>query len=310
MKHCTSIRHSLLMLVLGLGTGWSAFAQLPPDGGPLIFVVPQPAGNPTDGMARKMQPVLKPSFPAPLRAPAVLLATQTEVILTPLSLKGVRYKPEELRPVALVTWTSYLLASRPDLPATTLAELTEYARQSSGSKPLSHGHIGTGSMIHLLSEQWARKAKVTLIQVPYKGVPPVLQDLMSGQIDLSFIPLAGNTLPLVNSGRVRVFGSTAAGISPQARYILPMSRQDKALDGFVYSTWALALVPRTTPEAEVQRLHRAFAVALKNPEMSAYLTASGTQVVEPMTLAQLENYYRNETRLYRDLAREIGITPE
>ena len=124
--------------------------------------------------------------------------------------------------------TPYLLAGRPDLPANTLAELVDLARRNK-NKPLTHGHIGQGSMIHLLGEQWARKSGIELGQIPYKGVPPVVQDLMGGQIDLTFLPMGGSTPTLVESGKVRVFGVTSAEASRRLPKVMPLSRQATGL---------------------------------------------------------------------------------
>lgn len=299
---------------------------------PLAFIVPQPAGNPTDGIARKLQPLLQAALgqtvivenvpgaggalgvqkvlQAPADQPVLLIASQTEPILTPMALANARYTPEALRAVALVGRAAYVLAGHADLPATSLVELGALARQST-AKPLSFGHIGQGSMIHLLHEQWARKSGVTLTQVPYRGVPPVVQDLMGGQIDLTFLPMGGSTPTLIEGGKVRAYGVTTAAALPRFPRLVPLAQQDKALADFVYGTWAAVLVPRTTPEARVQALHQALAKALQDPDVRSYALGSGVEPPpEPLTLAQLEQFYQGETRLYQTLARELGVTPQ
>lgn len=329
MSSVSPLRRSLL--ILAGASACSVRAQhSPASGAPLNFIVPQPAGNPTDGMARKLQPVLQQELGQAVLVEnlpgaggsigvnkvlrtnppdrTVLMSTQTEVILTPLSMAGVRYRAEDFRPIGLVTRAAYVLAGRPDLPAKNLAELISLARQSA-NRPLSHGHIGAGSMIHLLGEQWGRRARASLTHVPYKGVPPVVQDLMSGQIDLSFLPLAGNALPLIAAGKVRVFGTTGAVASPHLPQVMPLS-QDPAFPGFVYGAWAALLVRRTTPDREVQRLHRAASTGLRDPALRAYIEGGGSEVVEPMSLAELDSFYTGEIRLYRGLARDIGVKPE
>ena len=190
----------------------------------ITIVVPQPAGNPTDGVARKLQPLLQKELDQivlvenqagaggsigtqkVLNAPAdgsfILISSQTEPILTPFTLKHVKYKPEELRAIGLVSRLPYILTGRTTLPAQNLSELVSYAKKQ-GSIGVNFGHIGPGSMIHLLGEQWARKNGISINHVAYKGVPPVTQDIMGGQIDLTFLPLGGNTLSIVESGRVK-----------------------------------------------------------------------------------------------------------
>lgn len=296
---------------------------------PLKFVVPQPAGNPTDGIARKLQPLFQSLLGQPVlvenlpgaggsigiqrvlssNEPQLLITSQTEPILTPLAMAGARYKPEELRCIALAGRTTYVLAGRPNLPASNLAELTALARGSSGS-PLSYGHIGQGSMIHLIGEHWSRKAGGTLTHVPYKGVPPIVQDLMGSQIDLTFLPMGGSTPTLIDTGKVKAYGITWADPLASQPKLLPLGRQDKALAGFDYGTWAAVLVPRSTPENTVQQLHQALSKALENTELQQYTSAGGVVSAGPMSLAELDRFYQQETRLYQTLAREIGVTPQ
>lgn len=298
---------------------------------PLPFIVPQPAGNPTDGIARKLQPLLQSllgqtvvvenvpgaggslgvqkALQAPAEAPALLIASQTEPILTPLAIAAARYKPEDFRAVALAGRAAYVLAGRPDLPAASLAELAALARK--GGTPLSFGHIGPGSMIQLLGEQWGRKSGLTLTHVPYRGVPPMVQDLMGGQIDLTFLPMGGSTPTLIESGKVRAYGITTAAALPRFPKLVPLAQQDRALADFVYGTWGAVLVPRSAPEATVQRLHQALAKALADADVRTYNLTNGMEPPpEPLTLAQLDAFYQGETRLYQALARELGVTPQ
>lgn len=322
-------RRAVLALGAGLAAGLATGARA--QGRPLSIIVPQPAGNPTDGIARKLQPLLQnllgqtvlvenlpgaggslgvqKTLQTPADVPVLVIASQTEPILTPLALASVRYQPDALRAVALAGRATYVLAGRPDLPAASLAELKALARQRA-DKPLSYGHIGHGSMIHLLGEQWARKSGATLTQVPYKGVPPVVQDIMGGQIDLTCLPMGGSTPTLIETGKVRAYGIT--GAQPLARFpkLQPLARQDPALAAFDYGTWGALLVPRHTPQATVERLHQALYQALDDADVKAYVAAGGMDPAPPMTLAQLDQFYQGETRLYQSLAKELGVTPQ
>jgi tripartite-type tricarboxylate transporter receptor subunit TctC len=322
-------RRALLKLAVACGFSGAALGQTMVR--PLSFVVPQPAGNPTDAIARKLQPLLQKELgltlvvenlpgaggsigvskmlDTPAGHPTCLIASQTETILTPLGMAAARYKAEALRPVALVSRGPYVLAGRPDLPSVTLAELTALARQP-GSKPLSLGHVGSGSMIHLLAEQWSRQVKIGLTLVPYRGLPPIIQDLKGGQIDLSFVPLAASTVTMIESGKLRVYGTTTAAQVPRIAKVLPLSQQDPALRNFHYGTWAAVFVARSASEPEVQRLHGALAQSIKDPDFQAYMAAGGTDIADPMTLAQLHAFYQAESRLYQKLAQEVGVKPQ
>lgn len=318
-------RRQILALSL-LGTAMSSQAQ--GNGRAVSFIVPQPAGNPSDGMARKIQPLLQralggtvivenlpgaggsiglsKTLAPPSGISALMIASQTEPILTPLAMSAVKYKPEDFRCVGVLGRCPYVLVGRPDLPARTHAELLALGRRPGGT-PLTYGHIGMGSMIHLLGAEWSRKTQAPLTQVPYKGVPPVVQDVMGGQIDLAFVPFAGTIPSLLESGKVRVYGSTASAPSLRMPGLPLLSRLDRSLAGFVYGTWGAVFIASNAPVEFAEQVHKAVVDALKDPEVQAYLDGTGLDRSLPMTLAQLDAFYRAETVLYQKMARDVGI---
>lgn len=296
----------------------------------ISIIVPQPAGNPTDGVARKLQPLLQKELEQTViventpgaggsigvqkvlsgqaNTVPVLIASQTEPILTPFTIKGARYKPEDFRAIALVARLPYILVARPGLAASNPGELAALAKKS--ATPLSFGNIGPGSMIHLLGEQWARKTKVQLNQISYRGVPPVTQDLMGDQIDLSFLPLGGATLSMIQSGKVKAIASSAATAHPQLPRLPTIAGSDKALSDFVYGTWIALLVPTKTPADVVERLNKALTTAMKDSDFQAYVSTSGMELATGNTLRELDRFYAVETQLYQGLAKDIGVTAE
>lgn len=294
------------------------------------IIVPQPAGNPTDGVARKLQPLLQKELEQTViveNTPGaggsigvqkvlntqagtvpVLIASQTEPILAPITIKAARYKPEDFRAIALVARLPYILVARPGLAASNPSELAALAKKS--ATPLSFGNIGPGSMIHLLGEQWARKTNAKLNQISYRGVPPVTQDLMGDQIDLSFLPLGGATLSMIQSGKVKAIGNSAATVHPQLPRVATISGSDKALADYVYGTWIALLVPTKTPAEVVERLNKALTVAMKDSDFQNYVTTSGMELASGNSLRELDRFYSAEIQLYQGLAKEIGVTAE
>lgn len=294
------------------------------------IIVPQPAGNPTDGVARKLQPLLQKELEQAViveNTPGaggsigvqkvlntqagtvpVLIASQTEPILAPITIKAARYKPEDFRAIALVARLPYILVARPGLAAGNPKELAVLAKKS--PTPLSMGDIGPGTMIHLLGEQWARKNGVKLTQISYRGVPPISQDLMGEQIDLSFLPLGGATLSMIQSGKVKAIGNSAATVHPQLPRVATISGSDKALADYVYGTWIALLVPTKTPAEVVERLNKALTVAMKDSDFQNYVTTSGMELASGNSLRELDRFYAAEIQLYQGLAKEIGVTAE
>jgi len=318
-------RREMLALTMAIGT---SNARSQTSSRPLSFIVPQPAGNPSDGMARKIQPILQrelsqtvivenipgaggsiglaKTLASPPGAFALMIASQTEPILTPLALSSARYTSEDFRCIGLTGRAPYVLVGRPTLAARTHSELIEISRQSVG-QPYAFGHIGHGSMIHLLGKDWGRRTGVTLNHVPYRGVPPVIQDLLGGQIDLSFLPLAGSVPSLLDSGKLRVYGSTSDRSTARTPNLPLLPRQDPALASFVHEAWGGVFVSRTTPIEVTEQVHKALTVALDDSEVRAYFESTGLERFPTMTLTQLEDFYRTEIGLYQNLARAVGI---
>ena len=326
------MQKTLLHLGLGLTALIAATAPLTAHaqsgGKTLSIVVPQPAGNPTDGVARKLQPLLQKELGQTvvvdnvpgaggsigtqkvLNGPAdgslLLIVSQTEPILTPFTLKHVKYKPSDFRAIALVSRLPYILAGRANLPAQNVQELVSQGKKA-GSAGWNFGNIGPGSMIHLLGEQFSRKSGVALNQVGYKGVPPVVQDLMGGQIDLTFLPLGGTTLSTIESGKIKAFGTTGQVASTKLPNVPPLSGIDKSLSEFVYGTWIAVLVPVNTPDATAVRLNKAFVEALKDTDFQTYVTSTGMELANSNSMAYLNQFYAKESALYRGLAKSIGV---
>ena len=109
----------------------------------------------------------------------------------------------------------YVLCGRPNLPQTTLADLL--ALKGKGGPPLSAGHIGPGSLIQLLGLSFEKAAGLALNHVPYRGVPPLIQDLIGGQVDLAFLPLAGPIAANIEQAKLRTFGLS----TPRPSSLLP-----------------------------------------------------------------------------------------
>lgn len=315
-------------LSLCAGGAWAQTASFPSH--LVTLVVPWPAGNPTDAMARQLTPLMAQDFGqtlivenvagaggalgaqkvlnAPPDGHSLLLSTTTDLIMTPLALSAARYKSEDFRLVGYVGRTPYALTGRPDLPAADLRELLAAMRKP-GAREFSYGSIGPGSLIHLAGARFARVAGASMLHVPYKGLPPMIQELMGGQIDLAFLPLAGNVPSLIEQGKLRFYGITAGSPNPLLPKLATLASQDKAFQGFDFDVWAALALPRKVPEATQARVHRAFYAALQNPALRQWLESTGSEIAPPMTLAELDAFYAEQIKIYTAMTKSIGLQP-
>ncbi len=95
-----------------------------------------------------------------------------------------------------------------------------------------------------------RRKALALIQVPYKGVPPVIQDLMAGQIDLTFLPMGGSTPALIAQVKVKAVGICTAERNPRLPDV-PSLRQLIQKEDFAYGAWAASLAPKALADAKL-----------------------------------------------------------
>lgn len=320
-------RRSLLGAAASLPFTGIAKAQGWPQRG-VTLVVPSPAGNPTDAVARKLQPLLaqllqqtvivenvggasgtlgaSKVLSAARDGHSVLVGTPSDLILGPALVPAARYAPADFRPVGLLGRVPYILVSRSDLPQASLADLMAY-KERTGAKPLSYASAGPGSLIHLISAQFGKATGIPLLHVPYRGVPPMIQDLLANQVDLAFLPLAGSTAGYIEQGKLRPYGVTSAepySLFPQWK---PLAPQHRNLEGFYFDVWAGLQVPRSVPEQVAQRWNQMFYEASSAPEFREWVRVGGTELTPRMSLAELDEFYRGEITRYQALARSVGV---
>lgn len=319
--------------VVRAALAWLVAATAAAQGFPnkmITMVVPYPAGGPSDFIARQIQPEMtrllgqqilvdniggvggalgiQKVLQAPPDGHAMVMASPMELILAPIGLAAVKHKPEDLRLAGVLVKTTMIMLGRKDLPANTVDELVALARKP-GAKDLSYGSVGAGSMYHLVAETFSRQTGVKMLHVPYKGAQPLLTDLMGGQIDIVFMPLAGNVGGLIKEGRVKAFGIAAKAPHPLFADI-PALATSKTLQNFEFDLWAGIEVPKATPDAVVDKLNKAIAQALQNPDIRKAYESTGNEVGKPMTPAELDKLYNAEIARYQGIAKTVGVQPQ
>jgi tripartite-type tricarboxylate transporter receptor subunit TctC len=245
---------------------------------------------------------------APADGSVILLGTPMELMLTPLVMASARYKAEDFRPIGIMAATSMALLARKDLGAGNTDELLALLRRP-GAKELSYGSIGPGSLYHLLGERFMQQTGTKMLHVPYKGMAPLLQDLMGGQIDIAFVPLGGNVPDLLEGGKLKALGVAAA--APHERFpAIPLIRNSKGLDDFVYGLWSGMQVSRKVPDDAQERLHRAFNQMIQNADIRRAVEQGGSKVPPEQTLAELRRDYQADVERYRTIAKSVNLQPE
>ncbi|MBK9136044.1 MAG: tripartite tricarboxylate transporter substrate binding protein [Betaproteobacteria bacterium] len=306
----------------------SAFAQAWPSK-PVSLVVPWPAGGPSDFVARQIQNDTQKALGQTLIVENIggvggamgvqkmltgtdghtlLLGSPLELIIPPLTLASVKYKPQDLRVVAQLVKAPLVLLARKDLPANNIEELLALAAQRKG-KPLSMANTGAGSMFHLVAEKLAQATGTEFVHVPYRGSAPAMGDLMGGQVDLMFTIFAGPVPATIADGKLKAIGLATA--KPLAKFpqIGALAAHPK-LSGFEFDSWAGVQVPRNTPEDVALRLNKTLYDAMANPQTRQAFESTGNIVVSPMSLADLDRMYQSEIARYQAIAKSINLQPQ
>lgn len=329
MKRFTPWACALLAgLLMPAGAALAQAAAYPSK--PVNLMVPYPAGGPSDAVARIFnvpvgkelgQQVLVENLggvSGALGAQKVLAApadgyylfqgSPNEVILSPLANASVKLKAEDFRLVHPIIDAVMVVITRKDLGAANVDELLALARRQ-GEQPLSYGSVGLGSLYHLIVEDMQQRTGAKFSHIPYKGNAPVLQDIGGGQLDFAVLVYSAAMGALADQGRLKVIAQLGATRSPLLPNV-PTVAEGKELKDFSYRQWAGFMVPRTTPEPVVQRLHRAITASLRDEAVRSQLAAQTMSASPAVSLAEAAKFYEAETARYRAIARRINLQPQ
>lgn len=295
----------------------------------LSLVVPYPAGGGSDFVARTIAPVMSKALNGTIvienlsgaggavgsqrvlqRDPngkTLLLGSPNEVILAPEVNSALTYKTEDFRLIGPATITSQVLVARPGLAVANVAELLKLAK-SPNAEPISYGSVGIGSLYHVTGAVLAEQTGSNMFHVPYRGAAPLVQDLMGDQVDISFLPLAGNVLSLIRDKKLKVLGIAQQERNPLAPEIPTLGEVAPELKDFHYPTWAGLLVRADTSDHDVEKLQAALKAALADTSVRSAIEASGSGVATPLTVQQANQLYQQEGALFKKIVSEQAIS--
>jgi len=312
-----------LWIFLALVITFSANAQNYPSK-PVKLVVPFPAGSATDQIARVIgnelqaalgQPFVvdnKPGAQGTIAAEGVaksapdgytlMVTTNTPQAAAPALFKQLRYDPvKDFQPVARLGTISFMLMVAADFPAKNLKEFLAYARANPGK--LSGGYGSAGSQV---SQAMMRSmGKVEFVDVPFKGLPEAITNVLGGSISFTFADLA-NALAQQKGGKLKGLAVTSEKRSPLAPEVPAIAEE---LKGYELIAWFALMAPAGTPKEIVASLHGIAAKSLAKPDVVAKFGTMGTDIA-PMDPAQLEAFIRAEIAKWARMAKEAGIQPQ
>lgn len=310
-----------LACLAGAGTAW-AEAKFPSK--LMTLVVPYSPGGPTDAMSRTLATAIQPVLGQTMivenragagsnigadfvaRAPAdgytLLFGTSAPLAINVNLYQKINYDPvKSFTPIIQVGYLPNVLVVNPKVPAKNVKELIAYVKANPGK--VSFASSGSGASSHLAGVLFNMRAGTDIQHIPYKGTGPALNDLLGGQVAMSFTDVL-TALPHIKAGKLRVLGVTSATRSRALPDVPTLMEQ--GVKDFDASVFFGIVAPAGTPPDVVSKLNTAFAQVLKQPDVKKRLAEQGLEPPPQYTPAQLAVTMRNETAKWREVIKVSG----
>jgi tripartite-type tricarboxylate transporter receptor subunit TctC len=234
--------------------------------------------------------------------------TGSDLISAPFVVSSAKYQPGAFTLLGVVGMSDFVLVSSPTHSFRNIDELIDYVKKP-GSKELSLAHWGAGSTAHIVGADFQARTGTAFLEVAYKGVAPVLADLAGQHIDLTFAPLGGPVLEMIQSGKIKAIAITS-GKRSQALPAVPTINESARIKNFEHSIWSGLFAPPNTPEPIVARLTEAMNEWITSPENLERTAKSGSRQVEPMTEAQAAAFFKKEEEKFSPILRSVKLDPQ
>jgi len=310
-----------MLAALALNPG-SLLAQI--GDRPIKFILPVATASGVDTITRAASPALAKALGHPVivdnqpgaggivgtaalvKAPPdgfTLSIVSNNHVIYPSVYKSVPFDPiADITPIAVLGSTPIVIVVNPTkIPAKDVKELVALLKAKPGA--YNYGSSGNGTILHLAAEMFFDEAGVKATHVPYKGVGPMLTDLLGGQVDIGALSLPSVQQHLKN-GTLRAIGIGTAKRLAAAPEIPTMVEQ--GLPGYLVEGWFAVIGPAKLPSADVARINAAFAAAFSTPEVREIMAKQGN-TIDVSTPDYAAQFFRTELAKYAALVKKAGI---
>jgi tripartite-type tricarboxylate transporter receptor subunit TctC len=214
------------------------------------------------------------------------------------------YDPlKDIAPVTALAGSPFILAASPALKGKSLRDILALARQS-GEK-LAIGHGGNGTLMHLTAEMLNQTAGTKIALVPYRGIAPVVNDLIGGHIALGIIdPPTG--MAAIEAGTIATIAISSSRRFARLPEIPTIAEQ--GLPDFESTGWFGIVAPAGTPADVIGKLNEAFVATLKDPAVTERIRALGAEPM-PMTPHAFAAFIRSEIDKWLKVVAASGGRP-
>jgi len=310
-------------LALGACLAAVAQAQSAYPSRPVSLVLPSAPGDPTDLIARVLQPRMserlgqqilvenRPGGSAVIASSAVakaapdghtLLLALSAHSINPIALKALPYDTfRDFAPVILLARFPLIVGANAAVKGSDLREFIAAAGAQPGS--LNFASPGAGTLSFLVGEEISRRSGLGAAHIPFKGGAPAIQAMIAGQAQYGALPL--NLMGAhFASGRLKPLAVTSAKRAPQLPDVPTVA--ESGFPGFEAYNWIGVFAPAATSPVVIGRLHEEFVAALRETDVRQKLGAVGFEIVGS-TPQELDRFVRREFEHWDRFVREFNV---
>jgi tripartite-type tricarboxylate transporter receptor subunit TctC len=286
------------------------------------FILPNATGSGVDAITRAVQPALAKALghsvivenqagaggvvglQALARSPAdgfTLSVVSNNVVIFPSVLKSIPFDmPGDFTPIAVVGYTPIVLVANAKVPASNSRELIALLKAKGDEMNYASG--GNGTILHLATEMFLDEAGVKARHIPYKGVGPMLTDLIGGQVQFATAALP-SVQGHLKSGALKAIGAATAQRVPAAPEIPTFVEQGL---NYTAEAWFAVVGPKGLPAADVQRIHAAVVTAFADPAVKETMAKQGN-VINVQGADKAMPFFRSEMARFAQLVKKAGV---
>jgi tripartite-type tricarboxylate transporter receptor subunit TctC len=316
---------AVLALAAASAAGAAGAIAPPAPAGPLRAVLPVGPGSGVDTIIRAMSPSLSKALGGQavvienLPGAGGLTGTLALVkaapdgrtigvvsnnhVINPSVFKSMPFDSlKDITPISVLGSTPFVLVVNPKkLPVNTLQELVAALKARPGA--YNYASSGNGTVLHVADEMFVDLAGVSGTHIPYKGVAPMVTDLIGGQVDWGVVSVP-SVQGHLKSGALRAVAVTSAKRTPALPDV--PTAVEQGMPGMIVDGWFAVVGPARLPTADVKRIHDAFVQALASPDVQDAMAKQGN-VINPTTPDVATTFFRTEQERYAQIVRKANV---
>ena len=233
-----------------------------------------------------------------------LLMITTTFAINPGLYPKLPYDPgKDFTPVTQLNYQPNIIVVTPSFSGRSVKDLVALAKSKPGE--LTFATPGAGSAPHLSAEMFQRAAGISMIHVPYKGIPPAVTDVIGGRVTMLFTTTI-SAAPHIKSGKLRAVAITSA---KRQNSMADVPTVGETLPGYRAEAFQGMVAPAGVPKAIVEKMSAEVARIVKLPDIAERFQLDGAEAVgsSPQEFAA---FLKAEMQKWSKVVKDAGIKPE